>query len=201
MAEFGGRARPEGHSIGDDRPERARLFAALELPELVRDALIGWRLAALEGVSGLRALPSDHLHVTLCFLGWQPVSQIEAVAEACGRLKATGLPELALDEALWLPPRRPRVLAVRLQDDLGRLTAIQAELSVLLQNGGWYEPERRPYLPHVTLARAGRSGRVASSPLPTPPALSFAAPRLTLFRSRLTPGGARYEALAGIELG
>ena len=201
MAGPGGPARPEDHSAGGDRTERARLFVALELPERVRDPLVSWRSAALEGVRGLRALPSDHLHVTLCFLGWQPVSQIEAVAEACGALNGTGPPTLALDEALWLPPRRPRVLAVRLQEDLGRLTAIQSELSALLQNGGWYEPERRPYLAHVTVARAGRSGRVASSPLPAPPPLSFAAPRLTLFRSRLTPGGARYEALARIELG
>ena len=186
--------------------ERARLFAALELPPEVRRALTTWGSEVASGIAGLRPLPADHLHVTLCFMGWQSVDEIQAVGQACRKLGPGGPPALSLDQGLWLPPRRPRVLAVRLSEGggdgegVGRLSAIQAELSGLLADGGWYAPERRPYLPHVTVARAGRRERVAVSPLPAPPTLSFTATRLTLFRSRLSPGGARYEALSSVSL-
>jgi 2'-5' RNA ligase len=188
--------------------ERARLFAALELPDEVREALAAWRSKATAEIAGLRPLPDDHLHVTLCFLGWQAESEIPAVIQACaagviqagaaGAIQAP--PTLSLGAALWLPPRRPRVLAVRLDDDHGRVAMLQGELSGLLRDGGWYEPEDRPYLPHVTVARAGRRDRVSSAPLPPPPPLFFTASRLTLFRSRLSRQGARYEALWGASL-
>jgi RNA 2',3'-cyclic 3'-phosphodiesterase len=128
------------------------------------------------------------------------------VGRVCSQLSPGDPAPLSLGQGLWLPPRRPRVLAVRLNEGTGhgggvrRLSAIQAELSELLADGGWYEPERRTYLPHVTVARAGRRDRVAASPLPDPPTLSFTAPRLTLFRSRLSRGGASYEALCTLSL-
>jgi 2'-5' RNA ligase len=65
---------------------------------------------------------------------------------------------LAPAEALALPTRRPRVLALGLRDIDGRGAALQAALAARLQAGGWYAPEGRPWLPHITLARAGRAG-------------------------------------------
>jgi RNA 2',3'-cyclic 3'-phosphodiesterase len=184
-------------STGD---EQVRLFVALELPAEVREALVRWRSAALNTVPGLRPLPEDHLHVTLCFLGWRSASEIEAIAGACRQLSPFDPPMVSLGEARWLPPRRPRVLAVELAEAEGQLRVIQARLSRTLEEGGWYEPERRPYLPHVTVARAGRRERVKPSPLPAPPSLSFTSSRVTLFRSRLSPRGARYEVLSAVSL-
>lgn len=193
-----------GHVTGVERVVRpnspVRLFVALELPPLVRDALATWRAQATEGIPGLRGLSGDQLHVTLCFLGWQLATEVDGVSGACRLDRATEPPELSLGEALWLPPRRPRVLAVRLSDADGRLTALQSELSERLHAGGWYEPERRPYLPHVTLARAGRQTRVRAVPLPGTPPVSFTGERITLFRSRLGPAGARYEPLSRMSL-
>lgn len=179
---------------------RARLFVALELPAEASEALVRWRSAVLEDVAGLRALPTDHLHVTLCFLGWLPANEIEAIARTCRQLSPRDPATLSLGEPRWLPLRRPRVLAVELDDVQGRVGAIQAELSRLLESGGWYEPERRPYLAHVTVARAGRRDGPKPSPLPAPPPLSFSAQRVTLFRSRLSPAGAMYEALSSVSL-
>ncbi len=181
--------------------ERARLFVALELPAEARDSLVRWRSEVLKGAAGLRALADDHLHVTLCFMGWCRAAEIGAIAGVCRQLAPGDPPTVGLGEARWLPPRRPRVLAVELDDTPGRLSAIQTELSGLLEAGGWYEPERRTYLPHVTVARAGgRRGTVRPSPLPAPPPLSFIASRVTLFRSRLSAAGARYEVLSSVDL-
>lgn len=181
--------------------ERARLFVALELPPRVRSALASWRLDALQGIRGLRPLAENHLHVTLCFLGWTATDEIDDLAAACARASGCAPPPLVLGHPLWLPHRRPRLLAVALDDPQARLSVVQSALSAQLQAGGWYEPEARAHLPHVTVARAGRQARVSAKPVSSPPPLKFTGSWVTLFRSRLSPQGASYEPLARVRLG
>jgi 2'-5' RNA ligase len=177
---------------------KARLFVALELPQPVLEALLAWREPLLREVDGLRAVPRASLHVTLAFIGWKPEASIAPLAElvegcAAG---AGGVAGLALDEPLWLPRRRPRVLAVALEDRHGRLAALQARLVERLVADGWYEPEARPYLPHVTVARVRRGAAVQAREVPAPPSLAFDGAAVVLYRSRLSPGGADYEPLS-----
>jgi 2'-5' RNA ligase len=180
--------------------ERARLFVALELPEEVRAELARWRTRPLRGVSGLHAIAPEDLHATMCFLGWRPTEQIGAISNACSVLAAQSAPQLRLGEAIWLPPRRPRVLAVELQDPLGALARAQAALAEVLEAGGWYEPEERPYLGHVTTARVLRGTRIPPRPLTAPSPLAFSGHSAVLYRSRLSRAGARYEPLTTVEL-
>lgn len=180
--------------------ERVRLFVALELPEAVRDALGRWQARALQGLDGARAIARSDLHATLCFLGWRGDEEIGSIRDACGVVAAYAAPELAVGEATWLPPRRPRVLAVELHDAGATLGRAQSALSDVLEAGGWYRPERRPYLAHVTVARLARGTRLPRRPLPDPPELSFRATQVTLYRSRLLRSGARYEPLESVEL-
>ena len=183
-------------------PERVRLFVALELPEEVRAALVHWRAAALERVRALRPIVPEALHVTLCFLGARPAGEIGEIARACsGALAGAPLAEeLRLDAGLWLPPRAPRVLAVGIADEAGAVRAVQASLSDALSAGGWYTPEKRPYLAHVTVARVRARERARTVELPPVPPLGFGAEAVTLYRSRLERSGARYEALARVGL-
>lgn len=181
--------------------ERARLFVALELPESAREALVGWRSTVLSKFRGLRPVPSESLHATLCFLGSRPAAEIEAIAGACGVVAGEPTVETEFAEPLWLPARRPRVLAVRLSDEDGALARLQAALSSALVAGGWYAPEARPFLAHVTVARAGRDARIRPVQLPPAPAVDMRCSRVTLYRSRLGSGGARYEPLNVVELG
>ena len=186
-------ASPEGE-------ERVRLFVALELPDDAREALVRWQARALRGVDGARAIAGEDLHATLCFLGWRAASEIGPIRDACGVLAAHPAPELRIGAATWLPPRRPQVLAVELEDPAGVLGRAQAALSDVLAAGGWYEPEKRPYLGHVTVARLGRGTRAPRKAVPDPPELSFDAARVSLYRSRLFRSGARYEAVATVEM-
>jgi RNA 2',3'-cyclic 3'-phosphodiesterase len=185
------------------KPERARLFAALELPAPVRTALVTWRTTQLSKMAGLRAAQPDaqSLHVTLCFLGSQPVAEIARIAEACGAAAGNPRTALSLGRPLWLPVRRPRVLTVEI-DDAGGLRAVQSALAVALGQGGWFEPERRTFLPHVTVARTSRDGLRRRPPEVAPPEpISFVGSTVALMRSHLGAGGASYERLAVVELG
>jgi 2'-5' RNA ligase len=184
------------------RGERARLFVALELPDEAREALVRWRSAAAAGIRGLRLVAPENLHATLCFLGSRPANEVDAIAAACGVAAREPVLESAFGAPLWLPRRRPGVLAVELLDRRGALARLQATLSAALATGGWYTPEARPFLPHVTVARVGRDARVRPVEVgPPDDGFDVRCSRVTLYRSRLGAGGARYEPLKVVELG
>jgi 2'-5' RNA ligase len=185
---------------------RARLFVALDLPEPVRESLAAWgRGIAGDGAGRrLRLVSADALHVTLCFLGWRDEGQAEEIAAlALGAVpEGAAAPPLALGAAAWLPPRRPRVLAVDLADESGALGDLQARVSDALVAGAAFEPEKRPFRPHVTVARVPRGVRAGGREEPAAPApLRFPGAALTLYRSRLSRAGAHYEPMARAELG
>lgn len=175
-----------------------RLFVALELPEPVRGAAAAWRDALSPG--GLRPLADVDLHVTLCFLGEVDGAAAPAIGDAvAGAVESLGPLPLALGAPVWLPPRRPRALAIAVDDPGGRLRGLQAAVGSALSARGWYAPERRPYLGHVTVARV--RGSVVHPALPVaPPALAFRAHEVAVIRSRLGAGPARYERLRTITL-
>ncbi len=181
--------------------ERLRLFVALDLPQNVREALLAWRSGVMSLFCGLRPVADDALHATLCFLGSRPADAVKEIADAFQTaLGGASGPELGLQAGLWLPPRRPRVVGVRLGDSSGALARIQEAVSTALSDGGWYTPEKRPFLPHVTVARVPTRVRIRPTELPPLPRLTFNAPSVTLYRSRLQRSGARYEPLARMGL-
>ena len=173
----------------------ARLFVALDLPADVRDALA----ALVPDRPELRPVPVEALHVTLVFIGHRPEEDVPSVATAV-RDSVGGLRAATLrgGEVVPIPRRgRPRLFALDLVDEGGRAAYVQAAVSRALEP--WYEPEKRPFWPHVTLARVRKRER--ARPLDVePPAGEFVASEVTLYRSRLSPKGASYEAIERVKL-
>jgi 2'-5' RNA ligase len=178
-----------------------RLFVAAELPERVREELAGWTRAAVGRGEQPRRLGTDTMHLTLCFLGEQPASAVAPIAAALGGALEllAAVDELYVGAPAWLPPRRPRVLAVEVGDPSGALGALQRALVEELAAALSWDPPRQRFRPHVTVARM-RAGSQRARELPPTPALRFAPAAATLFRSTLEPDGARYEGLASIEV-
>jgi RNA 2',3'-cyclic 3'-phosphodiesterase len=173
----------------------ARLFAALELPAPVRTGLAEFGRAAAADDFALRAVGDDALHVTLAFLGHRPLDDIEPACEAVRAAVDGPVRALSLGDALWLAPRRPHVLTVEVADRDGALFALQERLVAALVDAVGYEPERRRFRPHVTVARVRHGAAARRSGLPDPPRAEFAGDAVVLFRSWLGGGPARYEAL------
>jgi RNA 2',3'-cyclic 3'-phosphodiesterase len=181
--------------------ERVRLFVALALPDDVREAIVAWRRRGVGNIRGLRLIAPESLHVTLCFLGWRFAPELDEIADACAGVTSSARPRLFLADAIWLPPRRPGVLAVKLDDPDGALGEVQRGFTEALESGGWYTPEKRPFLAHVTVGRVARGARVRPTELPAPRRLEFQGSTVALFRSRPMAGGSKYEALATVALG
>jgi 2'-5' RNA ligase len=184
----------------------ARLFVAVDLPALVRERLAGWAKTAVAGVfPGRNAMPRligpESMHLTLCFLGNRPTSEIGPLGEAVGSC-ARPMGELSLGAPLWLPARRPRALAVEVRDETGTLQALKREVLASLMSVSEAEltPERRRFRPHVTVARVRERARPRERELAPTPALCFAPESLALYRSFLAADGATYEALASVAL-
>jgi 2'-5' RNA ligase len=181
----------------------ARLFVAVDPPARVREELIAWARSAMAGLdrsSPLRLLGYDALHVTVCFLGERPVAEVKSIGAA---LEECAMPvgELSIGAPLWLPPRRPRALAVEIKDDGGGLSALHETVVGALAQASQGEPRmRHRFTPHLTLARLPGGFAPRERHLEATPALSFTPEALVLYRSRLAPGGASYEALESAEL-
>lgn len=185
---------------------RVRLFVALDLPDAVRDGLGEWGREEL-GDSALRPVPAENLHVTLAFLGFRPEKEVERIGVAVGECTAPA-PLVELQDPVPRPPRS-RVRHFALPAVSPGTEKIQARLGEVLAAERLYEPEKRPFWPHLTVARVRPGGRgsrrprhVERPPGPLPMSLreAFLGVRVTLYRSELKPSGARYVPLAQFEL-
>lgn len=150
----------------------------------------------------------DRLHLTLQFLGHLPIDRVSGfervMAEVCAshppfQLRARGI-------GCFPNPRRARVLWAGLDGDLDALRQLKNELDEKLATLG-YEPEKRDYSPHLTLARvehlALREIEQLERQLGCFEAVRFGAWRVEkveLMRSVLSPTGAKYDLLKAISL-
>ena len=184
-----------------------RLFVAVNLPP-------DERRRAWEAAQPLRAahLPvrwaaEDTLHLTLKFLGdvederAGPIGDALARAVQAVRPFAVGLggvgafPSASKPRVVWLGMERHPAL---------ELLANDVELALM---GLSFEPELRPFTPHVTLGRAERSARPAA--LRTFAELaakidyqgSTSVESVDLMRSVLGPQGATYSVVSRAPLG
>jgi RNA 2',3'-cyclic 3'-phosphodiesterase len=185
---------------------RARLFIALELPDPLRAGLVAWAREELTDPA-LRVVAPESLHITLAFLGYRPEKEIERLGEIVRGIEAP-TPTIELRNPVARPERRrPRLFA--LPAESAGAVELQAELEGKLVAARLYSSERRPFWPHVTVARVRPERRGSKRPMRVsnplgklPQALLQATKcvRLTLYRSKLQPQGAQYTPLAQVEL-
>lgn len=175
-----------------------RLFVALRPPKAIRERLLG----LMGGVPGARWQDDAQLHLTLRYIGEVELHTAEDIATALGSVSHAPV-ELRLDgcgvfddsrgrpNAIWagVSPREP-------------LAALHRKVDQAIVRAG-LEPERRAYLPHITLARMSGSAGPVDRWLAEHAALAsepFAIDAMILYESRLGHGGASYEPVARYSL-
>ena len=172
--------------------ERLRLFLALRLPGDALDEIEEWQRSELQGV---RALPPEHLHVTLAFLGHRPAEEVDAIVEALRDAAAEA-------DGIRLTPLRYRetrgVGMLVLEDADRNAAALAGDLHERLEQLGVYRREHRPWLPHLTVARWRERPKLLPD---LPPRRTFVPSDAAAYVSRLHPGGARYAVLKSVALG
>lgn len=185
--------------------ERERLFVAAELPGRVAEELAWWARDTCGSDPALRLLPVASLHLTLAFLGLREPGDADVVGAALAAAlgPAAAAPpawptDLGWEDAVWLPRRRPSVLAASLDDPAGALLPVREAVVAAVTDVVAWEPEARPFLAHVSVARVRGGARPRTLDLPLPSPERFGLSAVTLFRSSLSPEGADYTALASV---
>jgi 2'-5' RNA ligase len=186
---------------------RARLFVALDLPQDVRAGLVEWQQTALADPA-LRIVAPDALHITLVFLGYQAEKEVKAIARSAFTVPAEAPAVELAAEPVGIPRgKRPRLIAVAANSE--GTVALQKQVEERLVQSGFYEPEKRAFWPHLTVARvrpeapgSRKPALITTQPHPLPEHMFrfFRPTRLVLFKSHLRRTGAEYEAMAELEL-
>jgi 2'-5' RNA ligase len=172
--------------------ERLRLFCALRLPDDVLDALVAWQP---EHLRGGRLVPRENLHLTLAFLGHRPAADVPAVVADLRAAVAAVAGPMRLEPVRY---RETRSVGMLVLDDLdGSASSLAGELQGRLAAHGLFEPERRKWLPHLTVLRFRQPPRLRP---PLPATGTFVPSDAAAYLSRLRPGGARYEVLESVAL-
>jgi 2'-5' RNA ligase len=182
-----------------------RQFLAAELPGEVRRRVAEVRAGLEERLRGWRWVRTDAVHLTLRFLGEVGQDTDRRARPAWSRVAAGGEPfRLRLAGLGRFPPRGgPRVLWAGLEETEpgAALASLAAGLEGAARELGW-EPERRTFRPHLTLARRRRGARPDEPPAGAKLGEAEGwVRRIVLFQSHLEPGGARYTALESFPLG
>jgi RNA 2',3'-cyclic 3'-phosphodiesterase len=179
-----------------------RLFVAFDVSPAAIDAVDRAVRPWKEELPRARWVPMENWHVTLKFLG-QTWPRLEApVRERVGEAARGSRPVATRLTGLGSFPSssRGRVLWAGIDDDAGDLARIAASLDELLLPD--FGPERRPFSPHLTIARSEPPVLLTPSFAETPlEPIAFTVDRLVLFRSHLRRPAPRYEPLETFALG
>ena len=180
---------------------KKRLFIAIALEQKAHEAIenILSPLKKQDTNSDLKWMPIENIHLTLRFLGDVPETDIKRLIVALTKT-IQPLPSftLTLNRLMHFPPEKQRILglSVILTDALARL---YQQIEKTVTEFG-FEPEPRPFLPHLTLARARKK------PIPALPddihiEQEQKVKKVTLFESKLNKQGSEYHVLRTFSLG
>ena len=181
--------------------QKLRLFVAVDVPVRLRQGVMDSIDDVVNKMPSARWVPVENQHVTLKFLGYTPGSSFDDIGVAVAAVASRHTPaQLRLAQPGAFPStRRARVLWVGLRDDADLLASLAASLDEALAPLG-FEPEKRAFTPHLTIARLKSPAR-----LPDLPRLgldeAFEIDAIHLYRSHLHPKGARYEVMKTFPLG
>ncbi len=193
----------------DSAQDHVRLFVACEIPDDVKET-IGEVIEGLRQKSGsaVRWIKPEGVHVTLKFLGEVPTKKLPAIKLAIQEAVVGHSPfELEFSTIGTFGGREGlRIMWVGIAGVVLRLEALVRAVNAALAVVG-FEPERRPFRPHLTLGRvrdeistrqrAEIEVAVGKSGVPN---ASWRTAQVSLMRSRLTAQGASYEVLATFPL-
>ena len=178
-----------------------RLFVALEVPEPVRREVARRVAGVRDRLPRARWVDLEKVHLTLLFLGQTSEDEVPALSaklrDAFARHSAI---TVRLSGAGTFPPKRPARVAWIGLDAPEELAAIQADAVAAAVDAVGFQPEERPYRPHVTLARCEPNWprdavEKFTAAFPGEIGPPFTVEQGVLMESKLSPRGARYSVV------
>ena len=168
------------------------------------------RLKQRRGLSGVRWVRPEGIHLTLKFLGEIEDPQVEAILESVERAtRWSGKLTLVLSEVGTFPNfNSPKVIWVGLKGNPDSLKELQSRIDQGISSTTGLPKEKRKFAPHLTLGRVRENAsgderrRIgqALAEVALEADVSWEVCEVELIRSTLTPSGAVYDVLWSCEL-
>lgn len=167
-----------------------RLFTGLEIPSEIALALSLKR----GGMPGARWIDPENYHITLSFIGDVEARTAREIAYYLGDVRGFEPVSICLEHLDAFGGDRPRTIFARVQPNAA-LNELKGTVDGALRRAG-VTPEKRKYVPHVTLARLrGASSLMVADYLQSNAnvaPLRFSARQFVLFSSKPSMGGGPY---------
>lgn len=185
-----------------------RAFLAVDLDDSILDALGEVRGQLDDPAAKIKWVARDNQHVTMQFLGDVADDAIGEICKVAGQAAGRIEPfDFEVKGVTCVPPspRQLRMIWAMIADGSGGLARLHDELSSKLTSLG-FEPEKRAFKPHLTLARIKHIGddnmmRQAAEAYASAEFGLQRATELVAYSSKLAPDGPIYTALAHMPLG
>jgi 2'-5' RNA ligase len=182
-----------------------RTFIAIPIPDSCRKILSQMQQCLKKSGAEVRWTAISSIHLTLKFLG---ETDPETVSELARALRDVAHPAQALDLQLsglgYFPnQKKPRIVWCGIRGDIEQLEILQETVEGTCMGFG-FEPEIRPFRPHLTLGRVrGKKNLqmlVDNIMKGSELECGFSADHFNIYKSVLKPQGAVYTILETIEL-
>lgn len=180
--------------------EKIRCFIAIELSQEIKEALAKIEDELKKGISGVKWVKPDNIHLTLKFLGHIEEETVEEIKKILTQAASQTKPfKIKLSSPGAFPTStRPRVIWIGVDEENKESSNLVNLIEERITPLG-IEKESRAFHSHLTLARVKflkdkNSVKNAFDSLKVPPA-EMTASKITLFQSTLTRGGSIYAVL------
>lgn len=184
-----------------------RSFVAAPVPSPLADSIGRFVQGVEKGTRGIRWVRPEGIHITLRFLGGVTEEVLKEVSTRLKQLEREATPiRLAVRGVGFFPnASSPRIAWVGLEGELDRLAALKGRVAEAVRGLDVAPEEGRAFRPHLTIGRIRDPHQVSGLDTVLEEAVgvdfgAFVIDHLVLFKSELTPGGARYTNLATFPL-
>lgn len=185
--------------------KKRRIFIAINLSSEIKQELSVFQ-------EEWKDLPSkwvdpENLHITLAFLAYLKEPQIKKVGESIKKIAPSHNPfSIHFSEIDYGPKDKgiPRLIWVK-GEKTEELQSLKKNLDTTLQKSIGFKPRKRPFRPHITLARIKKWEWKRIEPedrpqIPVPVSLNHKVNSIEVMESKLKRGGPEYQVLESISL-
>ncbi len=151
----------------------------------------------------MKLVEIDNIHFTLHFFGDTPLSKLDQIKEHLEKIEIEPFEIIIAGVGAFPNKRRPRVVWIGVTQNGQQVRDLKLEIDSMLKGIG-YQPERRKYTPHATIARVrhvkdsirmvSNLEEIANELIGTMTVSGF-----NMMKSTLTPTGPVYDILWNIQ--
>lgn len=173
-----------------------RIFIAVPLPDVVKSALKNLQVST----DYIRWQPPRQLHITLKFLGDISSDDLQMLEQKLTDISQQPF-NLQLTQWGTFPEKgKPKVIWVGVEPR-ENITALHKKVEKSCAALG-FDEDNRSYLPHVTLGRSKNVSRgKVSEIMLNPEPVGFSVQQFGIFKSELSPEGAKHTLIKKYPLG